>query len=611
MFKLAKPIFLKDLRKEKNITAFFAANFDCSGENAKLLITGASSYRITINGEFAGYGPGRAPHGYTRIDEIDIKSYISWGLNQIVIELASYNCDTLSNVNNPGFLQAEIIADNKVVAATGHNFVGFADVERTQKVMRLSNERAFSEVYIRKGGSMLKIPVETVENNLAYMIRKTSFPKYDFITPEKYAYKGKTEKNKCIEYPTLDFIHKIDADSKKGCNGFTKKEIEHKPLYDIIAKTFSVTDENLELDFPITIKKGEYAVLDMGKTVTGFIAHNVFVKTKTGRMIIGFNKDNYNGVFYPLEDDMINVLDYQMIDGEFQGESFEPYAFRYLYFFAIDGDLELNDVYVREYAYPVEQYPEINTCNETIKNIYESAVDIFRQSTIDIFMDSPSTRIGKFQDAFFTARTEFFLTGKTAVNDSMLNSVIVAREFEDIPKGLVPCCYPAETMGRYLPCTSLWYGLQIFEQIERTEQKPDKYQKVLQGIYDWFKENQTDDLKTNMLLYTFLLKYSALTDDNRILKEAQKIKEKIFKDSNKEIIYALWTGVLDLTKENIELLKALKTDDKTELLLRMELLLKAGEKELLLKETDETFKNGISFASQSWVAEVIYKCVFS
>lgn len=610
MFKLAKPIFLKDLREEKNITAFFAANFDCSGENAKLLITGASNYRITINGEFAGYGPGRAPHGYTRIDEIDIKDYVSWGLNQIVIELASYNCDTLSNVNNPGFLQAEIIADNKIVAATGHNFVGFADVERAQKVMRLSNERAFSEVYIRKGGSMLKIPVETVENKLAYMIRKTSFPKYEFITPERFAYKGKTEKNKCIEYPTSDFIHKINNDSKKGCNGFTKKEIEHKPLYDIIAKTFSVTDQNLELNFPITIKKGEYAVLDMGKTVTGFIAHNVFVKTKTGRMIIGLTKEDYKGVFCPLENDMINVLDYQMIDGEFEGESFEPYAFRYLYFFALDGDLELNSVSVREYAYPLEEYPGINTDNQAVKNIYENAVDTFRQSTIDIFMDSPSTRTGKFEDAFFTARTEFFLTGKSVVNDSMLNSVIVAREFEDIPNGLVPCCYPAETMGKYLPETALWYGLQVFEQIERSEQKPDKYQKVLQGIYDWFKENQADGLKTNMLLFTFLSKFTELTDDNNILKEAQTLKEKILKDSEKEIVYALWTGILELNEQNIELVRKADTKDKTELLLRMELLLKAGEKELLLKEIEETFKNGISFASQSWVAEVIYKCLF-
>ena len=608
MFKLAKPIFLKDLNKEMNITAFFAANFDCSGEDAKLFITGASQYRITVNGEFVGCGPARAPHGFTRIDEIDISKHVSWGLNQIVIELASYNCAHFNYVNNPGFLQAEIIADNKIVAATGHNFAGFADVERVQKVMRISYQRPFSEVYVRNGGSMAKIPVVTVEPNLNYMIRKTEIPDYDIVNPVSYAYKGEMTVKKQKEYPVQRFIDKMNANPTMGSNGFYKKDIKHKPIYDILDRPRTVTEKDLQLEFPITLKRGEYAVLDMGKNVTGFIRHNVVVNSKKARMIIGFNERDTNGEFLPFENHITNVIDYQMIDGEFEGETFEVYGFRYLYIFAIEGDISLESISVREYTYPVKEYPEIKTDNKELLAVYEAAVETYRQNTLDVFMDCPTReRAGWNMDSFFTARTEYFLTGKATVNESMMNNIVVAREFPGIPKGMLPMCYPAETMGQFIPQWAMWYGLQVYEHIERTGQKTDKYKKVLYALYDWFKEFENEDgllqnlegwnfiewskcndsdwvqdvnYPTNMLYSLFLLRMSEMFDDSEFAEKSVKIKEKVIEKSfngkyfeenarfdekgalkNTDHVsetcqyYAIWTGVADVNDEKYAYLK--------------------------------------------------------
>lgn len=603
MFKTAKPIFLKNLEKEMNITAFFAANFDCSGENAKLLITGATYYRITVNGEFAGYGPARAPKGFTRVDEIDITPYVSWGLNQIVIEVASYNCRSFACINNQGFLQAEIIADGNVVAATGFNFIGFMDVERVQKVMRYSYQRHFSEVYNRKGGSMIKVPVEVVDPKLSFMIRKTLYPKYDIVEPLSVAYSGKMEKNENAEIPEKRQINNI---GKNGSDGFKLKDIEFRPLYDMFKTKCIPTSEKAEIKYPYTLKKGEYVVFDMGKNTTGFIRHRVNV-VGNSRMIIGLTERDTNGEFLPLENNVTNVIDYHMIGGEYEGETFEVYGFRYLYFFAVEGEITIEDVSVREYVYPLGETPEINTDNEKIKGIYKAAIETFKQNTLDVFMDCPTReRAGWFMDSVFTARSEYFLTKDYVVNESMLNNVVVAKDFEGLPEGMIPMCYPADIiLGEFIPQWCLWYGVQVYEQIKRSGKSPEKYRKVLYGIYNWFEKFKNSEgllekiegwnfiewskcndwvqdinYPGNMLYHYFLKIMAEMFEDEELSEKAVALKEKIIEKSfngkyfeeravygddgiarNTEDVsetcqyYAIWTGVCDIEDEKYADLK--------------------------------------------------------
>ena len=67
---------------------------------ATLTITAADFYRLTVNGEFIGFGPARTAKGYARVDVYDLSGVkeSSDGKNVIMIEVAGYCCKTISTV---------------------------------------------------------------------------------------------------------------------------------------------------------------------------------------------------------------------------------------------------------------------------------------------------------------------------------------------------------------------------------------------------------------------------------------------------------------------------------------------------------------------------------
>ena len=193
MFTTAKPIYLKNLNEEKNVTSFFAANFDCDGDNAILTIAGHDAYRVSVNGDFACFGPSKAVEGYAKFDTIDISNYVSFGLNQIVIECATYK-DTSTN----NFIQAEIFADGKVVAATGYNFIGFLDVERLKS-------GGYFEKYNISGSSMIQTQVEVAQKTPILIKRDVPYPEYK-IAKMNSKFKFPKEIKESIEF---DFGNKV------------------------------------------------------------------------------------------------------------------------------------------------------------------------------------------------------------------------------------------------------------------------------------------------------------------------------------------------------------------------------------------------------------------
>ena len=117
-FAAAKPVCLKGMALERNLFVGFAAHFDAKeGERPLLRITGASDYRITLNGEHVGWGPARAAKGYFRVDEIPLQ--VKAGLNILAVEVAGYNVNSYCTMDQPSFLQAEVVLGDKVIAATG------------------------------------------------------------------------------------------------------------------------------------------------------------------------------------------------------------------------------------------------------------------------------------------------------------------------------------------------------------------------------------------------------------------------------------------------------------------------------------------------------------
>ena len=70
--------------------------------------------------------------------------------NVLTIEVAGYNSNGFYVINQPSFVQAEIVSEEKVLAATsveGAAFVARIMTERVQKVERYNYQRSFVEAY--------------------------------------------------------------------------------------------------------------------------------------------------------------------------------------------------------------------------------------------------------------------------------------------------------------------------------------------------------------------------------------------------------------------------------------------------------------------------------
>lgn len=136
MFKRAKAIWLEGKEKEKNIQAKFVASFG-GLKNPILIITGATFYRIYLNGRIIHYGPAPAAYGYARVDAVELKG-LQEESNTIIIEAAGYNCYSYAAIKQTSFVQAEILDGEEVICATGFDFKGYYVPARSQKTLRYS-----------------------------------------------------------------------------------------------------------------------------------------------------------------------------------------------------------------------------------------------------------------------------------------------------------------------------------------------------------------------------------------------------------------------------------------------------------------------------------------
>ncbi|MBR4933106.1 MAG: hypothetical protein IKZ03_01490, partial [Clostridia bacterium] len=122
MFKKALPIWLRGLEKEKNIQAKFIARFKC-GDTPVLKITGATFYRVFLNGKIVHYGPSPAARGHARVDVVKLCA-VSGEENELTVEAAGYNCFSYAAIKQTSYIIAEICDGERVIASTGHNFKG-------------------------------------------------------------------------------------------------------------------------------------------------------------------------------------------------------------------------------------------------------------------------------------------------------------------------------------------------------------------------------------------------------------------------------------------------------------------------------------------------------
>lgn len=573
-FSLAMPVWLKDKETQMNVQAGFVSTFNASaGQSYFIRITGATFYRIFVNGSFIHYGPARAPHGYTRVDEIELTPYLTEGANRIAIEAAGYHVYTYYTVLLPSFIQAELVEDGRILRATGrgNDFTAIQLSTRVQTCMRYSFQRHFSEIYELDGADCLTnwrltdgaVPaaLSEVQLQLGYLPREVPVPQYGIHEPVCILEKGTVEvmpRDPGNPYAKRKFIDPLTD----AIRGYPLDQIKERPfeLFQDCRFTRGTQEENVPGGDFTAIGANQYVLWDMGYNNTGFIQADLYADEDSDVYFL-FDEKLIDGKLDVSRWLSINIVHYRLKRGEslYRLESFEAYGFRYIQCVVLRGSIRLKRPTLREYAYPRCRNTAFTCSDERINRIYEAAVQTYRQNTVDVFMDCPTReRAGWLCDSYFTAQVSPYFSGEAVVEKVMLDNYRLAPRIPFIPEGMLPACYPADSPdGRYIPQWAMWYVIELEgywtrNKEARKEDFKDLCYKLIRfldayknsdgllerldkwNFIEWSEANdwvQDVNYPTNMLYSKVLQLVGTWYDDPALIEASQSMKAKILEQS--------------------------------------------------------------------------------
>lgn len=502
-FKQAQPVWAKGRETEMNLTLGFRGVFTAGkSDDPVLSITGSSLYRVFINGEYLGYGPARASHGYYRVDEYDLSSHLKEGDNIVTVEVAGYNVNSFYTLDQPSFLQAEIRDGDQVLLATGgEGNTGFEACEpgnRIQKVRRYSMQRPFIEYYNLdqdfeswKSGATPSDKVElAVYPGKKLLYRNLQLTDFKITRAEKVLHRGIMERKKPEKY------HKNALG--KFTEGFPEEELAVTPtlrMQEMITKTL---EEAHDLRISQALGTDEFYTLDFGANLSGFIGSKI-ICTEPSTVYLTFDEILMDGEVNPKErmPNINNVVVYDLEPGTYDLESFETYTFRFLKIAVAKGSCQIGDAYIREYAYPENKAAVYASDDEALNKIFEASKQTFRQNSVDLFMDCPQReRAGWLCDSRFMAIVEKEFTGKDDIAYNYYQNYALYTPFDNLPEGMVPMVYPADIRnGNFIPNWALWFVIQVSEYAERGGDRQlvaDLEDSVL-GVLKYFTPFENED----------------------------------------------------------------------------------------------------------------------
>ena len=520
-FSRAEAIWPADMQYEMNITAGFRTRFEKPVNNKVILrVTGSSLYRIYLNGKFAGHGPARAGHGYYRVDEWDLSGKLADGQNLLAIEVAGYNINSYYLLDQPSFIQAELVSGNRVIAATSavnNDFQATLIRERVQKVPRYSFQRTFTEYYklepgydnwLFLAGEELNIAGCESTGEKALLERRIPYPEFKVVNPVMIASSGKVNTGIKRENYWRD---RAVVNIGEQLKGFVEDELELNPAIELQEM------ENLEIEKveaayrdngDYLLEEDQFRIFDFGINLTGFIGAELEV-TKGGRLFLTFDEILSDGDVNFRRMGTINSVTYDLVPGTYRIESIEPYTLRYLKAIMTGGECKITRLYLREYVNPDIGRASFESSDPRLNRIFEAGVETFRQNALDIFMDCPSReRAGWLCDSYFMARVALDLSGNTVIEKNFYENFLLPEKFEFLPEGMLPMCYPADhNSGRFIPNWAMWFVVQLEEYLERSNERElvDALKPRVLALIDYFEPFRNDEgLLENLESWIFI-----------------------------------------------------------------------------------------------------------
>ena len=505
-FRSARPVWPKGEERTANASVRFVASFDAPSESKVVLrATGASLYRIRLNGAFAGYGPARGPVGFFRVDEWPLA--VKAGRNEVELEMAGYCCESYYFPEQPSFLQAEVVsADGCVLAATGEKgaFAAFA-TDRVRKAPRYSGQRTFAEVY-RLGGSA-RSALELAEQPSVRLIERIApYPDFALNPHLKIVSRADVVPNPEKRVTPPDFIGFRTKTAWR--TAFYERELEVNSWREGVCVDFANRRACAEA-FPQTFDPGASVMLDAGLNDTGFFGATVDVKTP-GRLILTFDEILSDGEVDPCRMGCCNVVEWVFVKpGRYQIETIEPYVWRYANLFVRSGELMVSDPFVRTFKNPAIGRASFRASDPALERVFAAAKETFAQNAVDIFTDCPSReRAGWLCDSVFIGRVNRALTGTAEQERLFLQNYQLPKSFACLPLGMVPMCYPADQKkGIFIPNWAMWLVLEVEEYLARSGDRAtvDALRPRLEGIVEFLRQcMNADGLLQNLPSWIFV-----------------------------------------------------------------------------------------------------------
>jgi alpha-L-rhamnosidase len=526
-FKIAKPVWLKGREKERNLNVGFQAVLAVQpgskvspGSRPILRVAASTEYRAFLNGRFLGQGPARGPHGFFRVDEWELPPEVagSGAANCVAIEVAGYNVNSYAWLDQPSFLQAEVVADGKVLASTGDTqarvggvwvgsvFTAHVLGERVQKVQRYSFQRPFTEVYrLRPGYDGWRVQQQqatdggeelVVQPVVKLLERGAPYPRFDCRPAVWDVSGGRLEPGQKVEHLWKD--RSLTGIGPK-LGGYLEADLEVIPSIELqaIATTgLEKVDRPMAADAKLALGESSCHIVDCGTNLTGFIGLNLACAKPT-KLYATFDEVLRNGDVDFKRLGCVNAIELQLEPGEYRFESFEPYTLRYLKLMVVEGECSASGLYLRELANPDVNAATFAAADPRLNRLFEAGRETFRQNAVDIFMDCPSReRAGWLCDSFFTSRVAYDLAGNAAVEKNFVENFALPKAFPHLPEGMLPMCYPSDhNDGVFIPNWAMWFVVELDEYLARTGDKQlvEALRPRVLKLFEYFKPFENSD----------------------------------------------------------------------------------------------------------------------
>lgn len=483
----AVPVWAEGRETEMNITLGFAGDFDAAGAAASiaggalLKITASTFYRAYINGGLVASGPARAPHGFFRVDEIDISQKLRPGKNHVAVEVAGYNINGYGQLDQPSFLLAELTLDGAVALATGcAGWSAFQSPERVQKVQRYSYQRGFTEYYKldgaagdwRSGGALPAPPVKLAKTSgtIKLLPRRVPLPDFKLRRPKALYASGAVRVEPPKKYKKTHYLARYLTQIGPELKGWREDELEVRPvsleIQDIHTASQTAANRPLADGKPLSLHLANngFHTLDFGVNYSGRLGAKIKCD-RPSRVMFYFDEVLVDGDVKLAQrmPTIANEIVCELQPGMHEFETIEAYAMRWLKIIALDGECEIQGVSLRESARHADARVAFASGDKKLDAVFAAAAETSRQNALDILMSDPSReRAGYLCDAYFAGAAERDFTGRDLVSYNFLENLALPETFANLPEGMLPMCWPADHYnGLFIPQWALWFVLHL------------------------------------------------------------------------------------------------------------------------------------------------------